>query len=250
MTTDPTTDPLPVRLGSVASEQPFHWGEIDGVDIRFPMTVERMHGLTLTYTVPHGPAAALLPGDGFEVTEVAPGSAVLVVALVDYVENPWGDYDEVNLGLLAHRTGDPGRSGAYVWRMPVDQQFTTTAGNRVLGLPKTVEDLSFEYTDQRVTVRLAMGGALALVVDFPRAPATGTPELTEATTFSYLDGAPTELPLAIELGTGGIDPADVRMELGDGPLADELRSLGLPRPPDLAVWGEDLRGVFGRPRPA
>ena len=60
---------------------------------------------------------------------------------------------------------------------------------------------------------------------------------------------PLALPLTIELGTGFVDPAEVRIELGSSPVADELRSLGLPRAPDLAVWGEGLRAVFGRPRP-
>ena len=37
--------------------------------------------------------------------------------------------------------------------------------------------------------------------------------------------------LSMDLGTGLVDPADVRLELGDSPVADELRSLGLPAHP-------------------
>ncbi|MEI2698993.1 MAG: hypothetical protein V9E94_11835 [Microthrixaceae bacterium] len=51
-----------------------HWGKIDGVSIDFPMVVDEMHQLTLTYTVDLAAARALLPGDAFEVLEVAPGS--------------------------------------------------------------------------------------------------------------------------------------------------------------------------------
>lgn len=239
--TTPSTAPF--------DEAPSHWGTLDGVEIGFPMAVERMHALTLTYAVPAGPARALLPGDAFEIAEGEGGTATMVVAIVDYRENPWGDYDEVNLGLLAHPAGRPEHVGAFVYRMPVDQEFTMRAGNRVLGLPKTVEDLSFEYGDDRVTMRLSTGGLHALTVSWPRVAATDAPVMTEATTFSYLDGVPTELPLGIELGTGLIDPAEVEVELGPAPLADELRSLGFPRRADLAVWGEDLRGVFARPRP-
>ena len=123
------------------------------------------------------------------------------------------------------------------------------AGNQVLGLPKTVEDLRFDYETERLTVRLVMGGELVMTVSMPRERPTGPTEMTEATTYSYLEGAATALPVAIELGTGVIDPASVEMELGSAPAAQELRELGLPRAPDFAVWGEDLRGVFGRPRP-
>lgn len=236
-------------LSALVDATPFHWGELDGVSIDFPMHVDRMHSATLSFTVSRDAAQALLPGDAFVIAEGAPGTATFVVALVDYLENPWGDYGEVNLGFLAHPVGRPEMVGAFVYRMPVDQEFTKRAGNEVLGLPKTVETLDFSYTDDRVTVRLEMEGRHAFTVSLPRVASTEPATLTEATTFSYLDGVPTELPLGIEIGSGLVDPADVHIELGEATVADELRSLGLPCAPDFAVWGEDLRGVFGRPRP-
>lgn len=227
-----------------------HWGDIDGVSIDFPMVVDEMHQLTLTYTVSLDAARSLLPGDAFEVLEVAPDAAMLIIALVDYVKNPWGDYNEINLGLLAHPTGEPERSGAFVWRMPVNQEFTKQAGNEVLGLPKTVEDLTYEYSDDTVAVRLAEGGVEVMTVRFPRQLSSDPATATEAVTWSYLDGKPTELPLVIEVGSAMIDPSAVELTLGTGPIADELRSLGLPRPADLAMYGEGLSGTFQAPRPA
>ena len=225
-----------------------HWGEIDGVSIDFPMVVDAMNQATLSFTVPIEPARALVPGDAFEVLETAPGSATFIVALVDYVENPWGDYNEVNLGLLAQPVGQPERAGAFVYRMPVDQEFTMKAGNQVLGLPKTVEDLSFDYGDDEVVVTLRTGPE-PLVVRFPRVVGDDPATATEAITYSYLDGVPTELPLTIEIGSGVIDPSAVSIELGSSTIADELASLGLPSQPDFAVWGEGLAGSFLVPRP-
>lgn len=226
-----------------------HWGEIDGVSIDFPMVVDDMRQLTLTYTVPLEPARALLPGDAFEVVEIAPGQAMFLVALVDYVTNPWGDYNEVNLGLLANPVGQPERAGAFVYRMPVDQEFTMKAGNAVLGLPKTVEDLTYTYEGDTVTVRLASGGDEAMTVRFPRTLSDDAPTATETITYSYLDGTPMQLPLTIEMGAASIDPAQVEMTLGSGEIADELRSLGLPCAPDMAVYGEALAGTFLHPQP-
>lgn len=225
------------------------WGEIDGVPIYFPMVVDEMHQLTLTYTVPIDAARALLPGDAFDIVETTPESAMLVVALVDYVTNPWGDYKEINLGLLSHPVDQPERSGAFVWRMPVDQEFTKRAGNAVLGLPKTVEDLSYEYSDNAVTVRLVQNDTEVMSVQFPRTLSADPPTATEAVTWSYIDGAPTELPLVIEVGSSLIDPAEIVVSLGEGPIAEELRSLGLPKAPDLAMYGEGLSGTFQLPRP-
>lgn len=225
------------------------WGRVDGVDIFFPVVVDSFRSATLTFTVPLDAARAVLPGDAFEVAETGEGTATLVVALCDYVENPWGDYLEVNLGLLAHPVGEPERVGAFQWRMPVDQAFTCAAGNQVLGLPKTVEDLTLVEGDGTVTFLLRVDGATELSVTVPTVPSDGDPVPVETSTWSYLDGVPTEVPLTIDLATGLVDPADVAIELGDGPLARELRSLGLPAAPDLATWGEGLTGTFARPRP-
>ncbi|UDY34700.1 acetoacetate decarboxylase family protein [Dermatobacter hominis] len=233
------------------------WGELDGVAIRFPMVVEEMRSATLTFTVPIGPARALLPGDAFEVLEVAPDRAMLVIALCDYVRNPWGDYDEVNLGLLVHPVGHPELAGAFQWRMPVDQEFTCKAGNLVMGLPKTVEDLTFDYSagpgEGTVTVRLVMSdepaGSTTLLVRLPRPSVEGVePAVESATTYSYLDGVPMSLGLDMQLPPVPVDPSEVEIELGRGALAEELRSLGLPATADLALWGEGLGATFQVPR--
>ena len=221
------------------------WGEVQGRTITFPMEVEELRAATVLWSVPADAAARLLPGDAFEVVEVAPDTAQLVVAACDYVRNPWGDYDELNLGFLARPAGAPPEViGSFVYRMPVNQDFTCKAGNRVMGFPKTVEDLTVAYTDATATFRLAMGGQHVLTLTVPRAAPTGAPARVEATSYSYLDGVPYGTDLSMDMGTGFIDPADVVLELGDSPVADELRCLGLPRPPDMATWGEDLSATF------
>ena len=221
------------------------WGEVQGRTITFPMEVEELNAATVLYSVPADAATALLPGDAFEVVEVSPGTAQLVIAACDYRRNPWGDYDELNLGFLARPTGAPADViGSFVYRMPVNQAFTCEAGNRVMGFPKTVEDLTVTYTHATASFRLSMGGHHVLTLTVPRAEPLGVPERVEATSYSYLDGAPCGTDLSMDLGTGLVDPADVRLELGDSPVADELRSRGLPRAPDLATWGEGLGATF------
>lgn len=227
-----------------------HWGEIDGQSIHFPMVVDSMNQLTLTYDVDAAAAAALVPGDDFRVLETEPGRAMFVISIVDYIENPWGAYDEVNLGFMVQLRADPTVTGAFVYRMPVNEEFTCKAGNQVMGLPKTVEELSFEYSDGSVRVDLAMDGRPTMSVVFPDAPQTDPATMTETLTFSYLGGGPTAIPLGIEVGGAVIDPDAIRVELFDSPVADELRSLGLPElAPQLAMWGRGVGGSFGRPYP-
>ncbi|MCB1003060.1 MAG: acetoacetate decarboxylase family protein [Acidimicrobiales bacterium] len=226
------------------------WGEIQGREITFPMEVAEMNAATLLFSVPAESAAALLPGDAFEVVEVAPGVAQLIIAACDYRQNPWGDYNELNLGFLARPVGaGDDVIGSFVYRMPVNQPFTSEAGNKVMGFPKTVEVLDATYTDGSITFRLVMGGHPTLVLTLPRAEPLGPPERVEAVSYSYLDGVAYGTPLSMDMGTGMVDPSAVHLEVGEGPVADELRSLGLPAAPDLATWGEGLSATFllGRP---
>jgi hypothetical protein len=221
------------------------WGTVDGREITFPMVVADFNGLTLMYTVPADAAQALLPGNAFEVLEVAPGRAQLIVAACDYVDNPWGDYNELNLGFLVRPRGAPDDvMGSFVYRMPVDQAFTCEAGNQVMGFPKTVESLTFTYTDDRVRFELACDGVTALTIEVPRPAGAVAGDVVSSVSYSYLDGRPYGTLLDMAMGTGLLDPAEVTLELGAGPVADELATLGLPTTPDLATWGEHLSATF------
>ena len=221
------------------------WGSIHGQEIIFPMEVDSFNSATLGFSVPAAAAAALLPGDAFEIVEVSPGTAQLIVSLVDYRQNPWGDYNEVNLGFLARPAGAANDViGSFVYRMPVDQEFTCLAGNQVMGFPKTVLDIATTYTDTHATFELRDGADLALAVTVPRAAAVGAPTRIETVSYSYLDGVAYATPLAIDLASGYLEADQVELTLGTGPIAEELRTLGLPTAADFATWGEDLGAVF------
>ena len=221
------------------------WGEIDGQTITFPMEVTDFDAATLVFSVPADAAKALLPGNEFEVVEMVEGWAQLVIALCDYHQNPWGDYNEINLGFLARPRGASADVvGSFVYAMPVDQEFTCKAGNQVMGFPKTVETIRFERPAGQVRVALATGTSVELDIAF-REP-TQDAEATEVETvsYSYLDGEPHETPLTMQIGSGLIDCTSVTIELGGGVLAGQLRTLGLPKAPDFGTWGTGLAATF------
>lgn len=222
------------------------WGELDGVTITFPMVVKQFHAATLMLTVPADAAQSLIPS-GFNVLEVAPDTAQMVIALIDYIDNPWGDYNEINLGFLVTPTDDAERMGSFIYRMPVDQEFTCKAGNEVMGFPKVVERIDSEYTSDTVLFRLFTGDDMAFEVEMPRAVPQGEPSYAHNDSFSILHGKRYSTALDMQLGTGLIaDPNEIRITLGSGVVADELRQLGLPKPVDVAMWGEDLSATFYR----
>lgn len=221
------------------------WGEIQGRPISFPMEVPDANIATVLYTVSAEVATELLPGDAFEVVETAPGRTQLIIAACDYRDNPWGDYDEINLGLLARPAGaGDDTTGSFVYRMPVNQDFTCEAGNRVMGFPKTVEEIEVEYAADEVCFALTFDRQPAFRLTVPRVPAAAEPVRIEAVSYSYLDGAPYATTLEMDMGAAVEDLSRVRLELGRGVVADELRRLGLPAAPDFASWGEGLGAVF------
>ncbi len=224
------------------------WGSIQGRPITFPMEVDSFNSATLGFSVPAGAASALLPGDSFEIVEIAPGTAQLIMSLVDYRENPWGDYNEVNLGFLARPTGATDDViGSFVYRMPVDQEFTCVAGNEVMGFPKTVMGIDADYTDGldgTVTFTLRDGNETAFSVTVPRAAPAGDPTRIETSSYSYLGGVPQQTPLSIDMASGFVDASDVHLTIGTGTIAEELRSLGMPAASDFCAYGEGLSAVF------
>jgi hypothetical protein len=227
------------------------WGQIQGRTITFPMVVASANIATVLFTVPTAPAAALLPGSDFEIVESAPGSTQLIIAACDYIDNPWGDYREINIGFLAKPVnGGHETVGSFVYRMPVDQAFTCEAGNKVMGFPKTIEQITTEYHDDVVAFDLVFGGRPTLHLTIPRVPPDGPPTRVAAVSYSYLDGVPFGTMLEMDMGSGAVsDLTAVGVGVGEGPVADELRSLGLPAVPDLATWGEGLGAVFHLGRP-
>ena len=221
------------------------WGTIQGQPITFPMNVGDFNAATMGFSVPAAAAVALLPGDAFEVIEIAPGVAQLIVSICDYRDNPWGAYNEVNLGLLARPQGAGDEViGSFIYRMPVDQAFTCEAGNLVMGFPKVVTRIGADYTEDQVTFALFDEGAPALTVTVPRVRSESDPTRIETTSYSYLDGVAHATPLAMDMSSATVEPDDVRLTIGAGPIADELASLGLPTTPDFCTWGEHLSATF------
>ena len=221
------------------------WGTIEDQTITFPMNVDDFNAATMGFSVPAAAAAALLPGDGFEIIEIGPGAAQFIISLCDYRDNPWGDYNEVNLGFLARPAGaGDDVIGSFIYRMPVDQQFTCEAGNLVMGFPKVVTRIDADYTDAQVTFQLLDGGELALSVTVPRVRTDDDAVRIETTSYSYLNGVPHGTPLAMDMSAAVVEPGDVHLTIGSGAIADELTSLGMPAEPDFCSWGEHLTATF------
>ena len=234
----------------------------DGRKVEMPVIVRDASSASATYLVSTRAAQALLGGDDLVVAEVAPGRTLFSVAAIDYRDNDLGDYNEVSLAFFVHaRTNGapPGRLSniaaffrsripTYIHRLPVNQSFTCAAGRGIWGFPKTIEQIDFDVTDTRARCTLAIGGRHVLTLSMARGGRTRIPD-AEMTTYSRIDGVTHATKFVSGAEGVGIHLGGGELELGPHPVADELRSLGLPRRALLGVWMEHMHGRFERPIP-
>jgi hypothetical protein len=93
-----------------------------------------------------------------------------------------------------------------------------------------------------------MGGRHVLTLGVARGGKTRVPD-AEMTTYTRIDNVTHATRFVSGAEGVGFHLGGAQLELGSHPLADELRSLGLPRRPLLGVWMEHMHGRFDAPVP-
>ena len=136
----------------------------------------------------------------------------------------------------------------YILHLPVDQSFTRDAGAGIWGFPKTIEQIDFTDEGDRRRCRLVMDGRHVLTYTAGRGGRFTLPDM-RMRTYSYVAGrlhATTFTSGATEVGfaLGG-----ATLDLGDHRIAEELRSLGLPRTALMTVWMGHQHARFDAPVP-
>jgi hypothetical protein len=225
--------------------------EFQGQTVTLPCIVRDAGSGNVIFPVPSAGAQALIPGDAFEVVEMAPGLTQAILAIIDYRDNDLGDYNEVGIIFSVRPRGaSDDVQGTFIYKLPVDQSFTCEAGCGIWGFPKSVESIDYEYAEDSVRSRLEMDGQHVFTLTIPRGEVADADEMATQT-YTYIDGIAHETRFT----TGGrgmsINPGGqgVVLELGDHPIAGELRALGLAdASPILSTFTEHMSGSFGTPQ--
>lgn len=233
----------------------------EGRKVELPVVVRDASSASATYVVPTRAAQAMLP-DGLVPAEIAPGRALFSIAAIEYRDNDLGDYNEISLAFfvrerdarpLASRLGNVsaflrGTLPTYIHRLPVNQSFTCAAGRGIWGFPKTIERIDIDRSDGGFRSTLTCDGRLAFALRVRRSGHTKLPE-REMLTYTRI-GDETH----VTRFTSGAEGVGVRLRgaelvLGDHAIANELRSLGLPKAALMSVWMEHMHGRFEAPLP-
>lgn len=236
--------------------------DIEGQDLGFPALFQDGSSAVGLFMVPSARAQALIQDSGFEVAELAPGRAALSLSCVTYRQSDCGIYNEISLAFFVKPLhGRPSRipylgtwldiarddAATAVWKLPVTTKLANDAGIYMWGFPKTVEEIDFKEEDGEATFSLRMDGQAVFSYEVATSGSRHQPRSASAVYTTY-EGAPHVTFLEHEYHDVGIRLGGGRITLGDHPIADDLRSLGLPKRPILSTWMGRLSFWVGAPQ--
>lgn len=119
--------------------------------------------------------------------------------------------------------------------MAETSQFAVDSGVETAGYPKFLADVAITTEGDWMTCEAAEGGSriLTLSVRLPEVVPVG--RRSPGAMLTVRDGFVQRIPFVSNIPHAGksMRPADVRLTLGDHPVADELRQLDLGRPVNL-----------------
>jgi hypothetical protein len=220
---------------------------IQGRPVAIPVRVRRARSWFASFAVPFAAARDLIAYSGLLPATPVFGRALCSLAFVDYADGDLDPYHELAVAILVCEPGSRGRkpAGAFIHQLPVDQSFTCEAGRAMWGFPKFIADIDIRPAAS------GSGGRCTLVHDGARVLdltiASGLPVPSRATAldaFSYAGGVLRRTSWSLDGSGSRGRPGGARLALGEHPIADELRALGLPRRALMSGTLRDVRMEF------
>lgn len=219
--------------------------EVAGRQVALPVEVRTARSAAATFVVHHDAAARLMDGTGLLPKRLPGGRALCILAMVQYVDNDLGPYNEVALSLAVGADG-AAPAGAYIHQLPVDGDFTCAAGRGIWGFPKWLADIDVAIDHRRAHCRLVQEGELVLELDIRSRPLPLPARAIEMSAYAHLDGATRRTPFTTRPTAVRGGPLGAHLVLGDRhPMARELRDLGLPRRALMSSVIGNLAATFG-----
>lgn len=218
---------------------------IFGETVTTPVEIRAARACTALFTAHERPARNLLAHAGLVPVRPLPGRAICALAFVQYNDGDLGPYHEFAVTLLCRQPGRRGTTGAYIHWLPVNQSFTCEAGRSIWGFPKEIVDIDIAFAEPTNNCLVAPNGKPAVAMrtsrGVPAPSGTGTASIDA---YTWRDGILRRTPWRMRTSGVRTRPGGAHVELGDHPVADELRALGLSRYALLTNEIRSLRMTF------
>jgi hypothetical protein len=224
--------------------------------VRLPVEVRDASAAVAYYLVPTAAAQRLIAHSGLRVAHVLPGRTLCTIGAMNYKDGDLGRYLEIAETFFVREPGTRtlplvgtmvgflrGNIAAYIHQLPVDGEFTCEAGQTIWGFPKFVTDISQSSDNGAETSILRADGEHVLTQSMRTGGSRSFSERTQVS-YSCRDGVVYRTPSTMSGEGIGVRLGGVKLELGPHPLADELRSLGLPKRALFSTYISQMRGMF------
>lgn len=221
--------------------------EVLGQRVGLPVEVRTARAAAATFLVRHDAAARLMTGTGLEAKRLPGGRALCIIAAVQYIDSDLGGYHEVAMCLAVggSRAAPP---GAYIHQLPVDGDFTCAAGRSVWGFPKWIAQIDIRVDERGLRCHLSHDGDMILDLEVRPRPLPLPSKPAEMSAYARLDGTTRRTPFTSQATGVRGGPLGATLAVGDRhPMAQDLRSLGLPKRAVMSSLIGNMAATFGAP---
>ncbi len=229
---------------------------IRGREVRLPVEVRDATAAVAFYLVPASAAQKLIEHTGLRIARMLPGRTFCTIGTMDYKEGDLGRYHEIAVTFFVHERGARtvpfigpilgqlrGSLGAYIHQLPVDGEFTCEAGQTIWGFPKFMTEIALSTEGDEQTSVLTADGQHVLTHTV-RTGGSRAFENRAQTSYSHRDGVLYKTPSLMSGAGVGARLGGAKLELGTHPLANELRTLGLPSRAIFSTFVSKMSGTF------
>ncbi|RAY17102.1 acetoacetate decarboxylase [Actinomadura craniellae] len=205
---------------------------IQNQKIAMPVEIRHARVASAMFPVPARTAQEVVGYSGLAVTATL-GRSLCSLAFIEYFDGDLGPYHEFAVAFLVDQP-DTRSPGAFIHWLPVDGSFTLDAGRTIWGFPKVLTHLPIDWSaPHRAAVHEGGRPAVAMQVrpGLPVPDGAGAPKIDA---YSHLDGVTRRTPWTMSPSGVRMRPGGAVVRLGDHPVAEDLRRLGLDRTPALS----------------
>ena len=144
-----------------------------------------------------------------------------------------------------HASSPRGEVAAFIHDLPVDQTFTSAAGNEIWGYPKWIAEIDLVSLRGRTACTLRSEQGHQLTLDIPDGGPLPMPREMPPT-YSWRDGVLRRTEWEVTSHGGGARVGGARLAIGPrGPMAEMLHRLRVPGRSIMTSATPELTSTFG-----
>lgn len=227
---------------------------VDREVVTIPVEVRSAKMVAAQFLVDADAAQRVIDYSGLRIARPMGGKAMLALSGVAYADNDLGPYHEFAVAFVVEpHDAAPGTKASMtkpttlIHRLPVNQAFTCKVGKGLWGFPKWVCSIDYLERAGRTDCIVSEDGELAVALEVASGMVPLPSGETEMQAYSFDDGVLRRTPWVTRNARARLRPGGATVRLGDHPMADDLRSLGLPRRALMTTSVGLMSATFGEP---